>query len=73
MSANALKFTTHEGVTKVVPIDTVRIVKPLTAEDKRTGEGIAEREAGHRVQILPPPSSPISSSDAWEVASYSPG
>lgn len=45
MSANALKFTTHEGVTKVVPIDTVRIVKPLTAEDKeRAKEALKDKK-----------------------------
>lgn len=45
MSANALKFTTHEGVTKVVPLDTVRIVKPLTAEDKeRAKEALKDKK-----------------------------
>ncbi len=34
MANNALKFTTHEGVTKIVPLDTVRLIKPLTDEDK---------------------------------------
>ena len=35
MSANALKFTTHEGVTKLVPLDTIRLIRPMTDEDKR--------------------------------------
>lgn len=44
MTANSLKFTTHEGVTKLVPLDTVRILKPLTAEDKeRAKEGLKEK------------------------------
>lgn len=34
MSTNALKFTTHEGVAKVVPLDTVRLIKPMTDDDK---------------------------------------
>lgn len=45
MSINALKFTTHEGVSKVVPIDTVRIVKPLSAEDKeRAKEALKDKK-----------------------------
>ena len=41
MSTNTLKFTTHEGVTKIVPLDTVRLVKPLSEEDKeRTKESL---------------------------------
>ena len=44
MTSNALKFTTHEGVTKIVPLDTVRIVKPLTADDKeRAKDGLKEK------------------------------
>lgn len=44
MTANALKFTTHEGVTKIVPLDTVRLVKPLSEEDKeRTKENLKEK------------------------------
>lgn len=46
MSANALKFTTHEGVTKVVPIDTVRTVKPLTAEDKERAKDSLKEKRG---------------------------
>lgn len=34
MSAIALKYTTHEGVTRTVPLDTVRMIKPLTDDDK---------------------------------------
>jgi hypothetical protein len=45
MSANALKFTTHEGVTKVVPLDTVRLVRPMTDEDKaRAKESLKEKK-----------------------------
>lgn len=44
MSTNALKFTTHEGVTKVVPLDTVRLVRPMTDDDKaRAKEGLKEK------------------------------
>jgi hypothetical protein len=44
MSTNTLKFTTHEGVTKIVPLDTVRLVKPLSEEDKeRTKESLKEK------------------------------
>ncbi len=34
MPTKVLKFTTHEGVTKIIHIDTVRLIKPLTDEDK---------------------------------------
>lgn len=34
MAANSIKFTTHEGVEKHVPIDTIRLVRPMTDEDK---------------------------------------
>lgn len=34
MAANSLKYTTHEGVERTVPVDTVRLVRPLTEEDK---------------------------------------
>lgn len=45
MSANALKFTTHEGITKMVPIDTVRIIKPMSDEDKeRAKESLKEKK-----------------------------
>ncbi len=44
MSANALKFTTHEGVAKVVPLDTVRLIKPMTDNDKeRAKESLKEK------------------------------
>lgn len=35
MTTNALKYTTHEGVSKVVPLDTVRLIKPMTDDDKQ--------------------------------------
>lgn len=44
MSANALKFTTHEGVTKLVPLDTIRLIRPMTEEDKeRAKESLKEK------------------------------
>lgn len=45
MTANALKFTTHEGVARVVPLDTVRIVRPMTDEDKaRAKESLKDKK-----------------------------
>lgn len=44
MSTNALKYTTHEGITKLVPLDTIRIIRPLTEEDKaRTRDSLKEK------------------------------
>jgi hypothetical protein len=44
MTANALKYTTHEGVTKYVPLDTIRIIRPMTDEDKgRAKESLKEK------------------------------
>lgn len=44
MSAHALKYTTHEGVTKFVPLDTIRLIRPMTDEDKeRTKESMKEK------------------------------
>lgn len=44
MSANALKYTTHEGVTKLVPLDTIRLIRPMTDEDKeRAKESLKEK------------------------------
>lgn len=34
MATNSLKFTTHEGVVKTVPLDTIRLIRPMTDEDK---------------------------------------
>jgi hypothetical protein len=44
MSTTALKYTSHEGVTKVVPLDTVRLVRPMSDEDKeRAKESLKEK------------------------------
>lgn len=44
MSTVALKYTSHEGVTKVVPLDTVRLIRPMSDEDKeRTKESLREK------------------------------
>jgi len=44
MTANALKYTTHEGVTKLVPLDTIRLIRPMTDEDKeRARESLKEK------------------------------
>lgn len=45
MSITALKYTSHEGVTKVVPLDTVRLVRPMTEEDKaRAKDSLKEKK-----------------------------
>lgn len=46
MSANSLKFTTHEGVTKVVPLDTVRLIKPMTDDDKQRARTVLKEKNG---------------------------
>jgi hypothetical protein len=46
MATNALKFTTHEGVTKVVPLDTIRVIKPLTDEDKAKAKASLKEKRG---------------------------
>ncbi len=44
MSAHSLKYTTHEGVTKLVPLDTIRLIRPMSNEDKaRTQESLKEK------------------------------
>jgi len=45
MATNALKFTTHEGVAKIVPLDTIRLIRPLTDDDKtRAKESLKEKK-----------------------------
>lgn len=34
MTNNAVKFTTHEGVERTVPVDTIRLIRPMTDDDK---------------------------------------
>lgn len=46
MSTNALKFTTHEGVAKVVPLDNVRLIKPMTDEDKARAKDSLKEKRG---------------------------
>lgn len=44
MSAHSLKYTTHEGVVRTVPLDTIRLIKPLTADDKaKAAAGLKEK------------------------------
>ena len=44
MAANALRYTSHEGVERMVPIDTVRIVRPLSEEDRtKARESLKEK------------------------------
>lgn len=45
MATNSLKFTTHEGVVKTVPVDTVRLIRPLTEDDKvKAKESLKEKK-----------------------------
>lgn len=46
MATNALKFTTHEGVAKTVPLDTVRVIKRLTDEDKAKAKASLKEKRG---------------------------
>lgn len=34
MASNSLKYTTHEGTERTVPVDTIRLIRPMTDEDK---------------------------------------
>lgn len=34
MATNSLRYTTHEGVERTVPVDTIRLIRPMTDEDK---------------------------------------
>lgn len=34
MASSSLKYTTHEGVERTVPVDTIRLIRPLSDEDK---------------------------------------
>ena len=44
MTSNGLQYTTHEGASKLVPLDTVRLIRRLTAEDRqRAQESLNER------------------------------
>ncbi len=46
MATNALKFTTHEGVSKIVPLDTVRLIRPLTDDDKAKAQASLKEKRG---------------------------
>ncbi|MDX2265905.1 MAG: hypothetical protein NW215_13170 [Hyphomicrobiales bacterium] len=46
MATNALKFTTHEGVSKIVPLDTVRLIRPLTEDDKTKAQESLKEKRG---------------------------
>lgn len=44
MAVTAFKFTTHEGIERTVPVDTIRLVRPMGKEDKaRAREGLKEK------------------------------
>lgn len=46
MATHSLKFTTHEGVAKVVPLDTVRLIRPMTDEDKERAKDALKEKRG---------------------------
>lgn len=46
MTTNSLKYTTHEGVTRTVPIDTVRLIRPMSAEDKAKAKDSLKESKG---------------------------
>ena len=46
MSTNALKYTTHEGITKLVPLDTIRLIRPMTDEDKARAKDLLKEKRG---------------------------
>ena len=46
MATNSLKYTTHEGVSKIVPLDTIRLIRPLTDEDKTKAQTSLKEKRG---------------------------
>lgn len=42
----ALKYTTHEGVQKTVPLDTVRIIRPMSDEEKDRAKASLKEKRG---------------------------
>lgn len=46
MATNALKYTTHEGVSKIGPLDTIRLIRPLTDEDKAKAQTSLKEKRG---------------------------
>ena len=46
MATNSLKYTTHEGVSKIVPLDTIRLIRPLTDEDKSKAQTSLKEKRG---------------------------
>ena len=46
MATNSLKYTTHEGVERTVPVDTVRLIRPLTDEDKAKAKDSLKENRG---------------------------
>lgn len=49
MANNSLQYTTHEGVTRTVPIDTVRLIRPLSDEDKTKARDSLKEKKGIEV------------------------
>ena len=46
MVSNAVKFTTHEGVERTVPVDTIRLIRPMTDEDKAKAKDSLKENRG---------------------------
>jgi hypothetical protein len=46
MANSALKFTSHEGVERLVPLDTVRLIRPMSDEDKTKAQGSLKESKG---------------------------
>lgn len=46
MATNSLKYTTHEGVSKIVPLDTIRLIRPLTDDDKAKAQTSLKEKRG---------------------------
>lgn len=46
MASNSLKYTTHEGVERIVPVDTIRLIRPLTDEDKTKAKESLKQNRG---------------------------
>jgi hypothetical protein len=42
----ALKYTTHEGAQKIVPLDTVRIIRPLSDDEKDRAKTTLKEKRG---------------------------
>lgn len=46
MAFNSLRYTTHEGVERTVPVDTIRLIRPLSDEDKNKAKDNLKENRG---------------------------